>query len=227
VVEYVDTHYRTIPHRDSRGIDGLSMGGYGSMHLALKYPDVFSVVVAQSGNHDWSINWGIPEELTWEAGVTAFIDPQNWDEYREIGIAEQIWYSQAAAFAPNPDNPPFFLDKPHELVDGQPQVVPEVFQKMADKDNMRELDRYLSQSTRLNGIKIVHGKNDNVISIEQARVLSNKLTELDIDHVYEEHGGGHSFSSKRSLPFISEKLSFEMSTNVSTTTWGSIKDQAK
>ena len=231
VVEYIDTHYRTISHRDSRGIDGFSMGGFGSMHLALKYPDVFSVVVAQSGVHDWGFNWGIPEELTWEAGATAFVDPQNWDEFDKLMAAlslsnmKMMWYALAAAFAPNPDKPPFFLDKPHELVDGEAQIVDEVFQKMVEKDNMRELDRYLSQPIRLKGIMIRHGKADGVVSVEQARVLSNRLTELGIDHVYEEHEGGHIFSSKRSLPFLSEKLSFEMPTNISTVTWGSVKAQ--
>ena len=48
LVEHVDAHYRTIPHRNSRGITGFSMGGLGAMHLGLKFPDVFAVVVAQA-----------------------------------------------------------------------------------------------------------------------------------------------------------------------------------
>jgi enterochelin esterase-like enzyme len=52
LVNYVDAHYRTIAHRNSRGITGFSMGAHGSMHLALKFPDVFGAVVAQAGVYD-------------------------------------------------------------------------------------------------------------------------------------------------------------------------------
>ena len=51
LVDFIDRQYRTIPHRDSRGITGFSMGAYGSMHLSLKYPEVFGVVVAQAGTY--------------------------------------------------------------------------------------------------------------------------------------------------------------------------------
>ena len=43
IVEYVDTHYRTMPERESRGITGYSMGGGGAMHLGLTFPDVFQL----------------------------------------------------------------------------------------------------------------------------------------------------------------------------------------
>ena len=51
LVNFIDRQYRTISHRDSRGITGFSMGAYGSMHLSLKYPEVFSVAVAQAGTY--------------------------------------------------------------------------------------------------------------------------------------------------------------------------------
>jgi putative tributyrin esterase len=48
----VDRTWRTIasPHR--RAIAGLSMGGYGSLLLALKYPELFAAVGAVSGAFD-------------------------------------------------------------------------------------------------------------------------------------------------------------------------------
>jgi len=49
LVDHIDAHYRTIPDRTSRGITGESRGGMGAMHLALTFPEVFSVVVAQAG----------------------------------------------------------------------------------------------------------------------------------------------------------------------------------
>ena len=40
LIEQVDSTYRTIPERDSRGIMGCSMGGWGTWHLALSPPRV-------------------------------------------------------------------------------------------------------------------------------------------------------------------------------------------
>jgi pimeloyl-ACP methyl ester carboxylesterase len=42
LVAWVDGHYRTIPDRMSRGLAGHSMGGYGTMRIGMKHPEVFS-----------------------------------------------------------------------------------------------------------------------------------------------------------------------------------------
>jgi S-formylglutathione hydrolase FrmB len=49
LVARVDSAYRTVPDRAHRGIAGLSMGGYGAVSLALRYPDVWSAAVSHSG----------------------------------------------------------------------------------------------------------------------------------------------------------------------------------
>jgi putative tributyrin esterase len=46
---WVDSRYRTLPARASRGITGISMGGYGAVKTALKHPDLFDSVSALSG----------------------------------------------------------------------------------------------------------------------------------------------------------------------------------
>src|SRR6185295_12966275 len=48
LVAFVDKNYRTIPTRDARGLAGHSMGGYGTLRLAMKRPDVFSAIYALS-----------------------------------------------------------------------------------------------------------------------------------------------------------------------------------
>jgi len=53
LVTHLDTTRRTIPHREARVLEGFSMGGYGSMHLGLKHPEVFGAVRAMaSGRFD-------------------------------------------------------------------------------------------------------------------------------------------------------------------------------
>ncbi len=48
MVEYVDKNFRTIATRDSRGIGGHSMGGYGAIKMGMLFPEVFSSVYALS-----------------------------------------------------------------------------------------------------------------------------------------------------------------------------------
>jgi S-formylglutathione hydrolase FrmB len=42
LVAYIDSHYRTLARRESRGLAGHSMGGYGAIRIGMKRPDVFS-----------------------------------------------------------------------------------------------------------------------------------------------------------------------------------------
>jgi S-formylglutathione hydrolase FrmB len=50
LVAHVDSTYRTLADRRHRGVAGLSMGGYGAISLALRYPEVFSAAATHSGS---------------------------------------------------------------------------------------------------------------------------------------------------------------------------------
>ena len=153
------------------------------MHLALKFPDVFGAVVGQSG-------------------------PYNIDTFARPLLTHPDARGYYAAAFPNPDNPPDFFDYPYELINGQPQIIPELYQICVEIDVIHDVDRYLNQPVRLNGIKIVHGTADGLIPISQARGLDEKLTDLGIDHVYVKHSGGHDFIDEESLSFLSDYLLF-------------------
>ena len=45
---YVERHYRIRAGRRNRGVLGISMGGYGSLHLAFRHPELFGSVSAHS-----------------------------------------------------------------------------------------------------------------------------------------------------------------------------------
>ena len=47
LVTYIDAHYRTVPNRDSRGLVGHSMGGYGG-RIGMKHPEVFGSLYIMS-----------------------------------------------------------------------------------------------------------------------------------------------------------------------------------
>ena len=48
LVDYVDSHFRTIPQASSRALAGHGMGGSGALELALAHPGVFGSVFAMS-----------------------------------------------------------------------------------------------------------------------------------------------------------------------------------
>lgn len=56
LIPLIDKNYRTIADRKARAIEGFSMGGFGALKLAFKYPDLFCSVVS-----------GAPALLNWAA----------------------------------------------------------------------------------------------------------------------------------------------------------------
>ena len=46
LVPHIDATYRTIARPQARALEGMSMGGYGALHLGFKYPEVFGVISA-------------------------------------------------------------------------------------------------------------------------------------------------------------------------------------
>ncbi len=47
-IPYIDATYRTRKEKRYRGISGLSMGGYGALHMAMRNPDLFAACAAFS-----------------------------------------------------------------------------------------------------------------------------------------------------------------------------------
>ena len=214
LVGRVDTLFRTIPDRNSRGITGFSMGAYGSMHLALKYPEVFSVVVAQSGTYDFGDEW--VQLFAKTAGpFLALIDvfkvseERAWREFNKLPLPIRNGIAYLAAVASNPDKPPFYLDLPYEVVSILPprfRPVESVQQRIIENDIIHELDRASNRPTKLNAIKIVHGNQDEKAFIRQAEALVASMTDRGIAHEYEPHNLGHTFIAEKSLQFISDHL---------------------
>src|SRR5215469_12000536 len=64
VVDYVDQQYRTIAKRESRGLAGHSMGGHGTLKIAMFYPDRFGALYALS-----------PALLKLEIGTDSLLGP--------------------------------------------------------------------------------------------------------------------------------------------------------
>lgn len=94
-VPYIDQHYRTIAKRDFRGISGLSMGGYGALHLAMLHADIFGSVSAHSAVLLPKFPNPLPTEGRWGFYARilrhAFGSPLNaayWEKNSPLTLAE-------------------------------------------------------------------------------------------------------------------------------------------
>ena len=48
LISYMEKNYRAAKGRENRAIAGTSMGGYGALKIAMKYPERYAAVAAQS-----------------------------------------------------------------------------------------------------------------------------------------------------------------------------------
>jgi S-formylglutathione hydrolase FrmB len=207
IVGFVDANYRTIPHRDSRGIWGHSMGATGALHLALLYPEVFSAVTASAGFYDFSLP-GFRSD--WMEGIPAAL-AADWDTYGGLGIFQQDFLVWSAATIPDPDNPPFFIDVPYVEVDGviqepSPGAWDAVWDQVSMKDAMHDLQRYMEGDVRLRFIGFFAGPEDPFFRIDQPRAFDARLTELGIEHTYIEDDLGHFHRIDQALPLLSQNV---------------------
>ena len=85
---YIDAHYRTVADRKARAITGLSMGGHGSLYIAIRHKDIFGAAGSMSGGVDFRPfpdNWDIKKYL----GDYA-THPDNWDKNVVINLVDAL-----------------------------------------------------------------------------------------------------------------------------------------
>lgn len=112
LVSFVDSHYPTIASRNGRAITGLSMGGHGAMHTAMRHPDVFGAVGSTSGGVDFRPfpqNWDIKEVLGEMAA-----NKQTWDDHVVVNLIQNIENRQLAIIFDCGESD-FFLEVNKEL----------------------------------------------------------------------------------------------------------------
>ncbi len=206
LVAYMDSHYRTIPNRMSRGLGGHSMGGYGALRIGMKRPDVFSVLYLMSSCClNATLNPRV-EQMTTAATVTT--REQAEEESKKPGFGISVTLAEAAAWSPNPKNPPLYYDLP--VKDGKPQ--PEVIAKWAANAPLAMVSQYVPSLKKYKAIAMEIGTKDSLYRTNKE--LDALLTNLGVAHGYEEYDGDHTNRvferiEQDTLPFFSKELSFE------------------
>ncbi len=225
VVGYVDSHYRTIARVESRGLSGHSMGGFGSLNIAMLHPDVFGAVYSLSpglfdekglaNSQMFNLEYSIHTFLNGEKAVLA----QPEDAQPEAALSMQDYFSTAygLAFAPEPQKPPFYFDYPFSEANGQLVRDDAVWKRWeSGYGNIHEkVIQYKDNLLKLKGIVVDYGTHDQYVWIPAGCVyFDQQLTAAGIPHEMAVHDGDHqSQLSKRvlehMLPFFSKLLAGE------------------
>jgi enterochelin esterase-like enzyme len=221
LVSYIDNHYRTIPDRMSRGLGGHSMGGYGTVRIGMKRPDVFSSLYIMSAcclltNPYAQANRGaapVATEAPTQTGQrgtgergTGQRGTGQRGQGRGNGFAN-VGSAQAAAWASNPNNPPKYFDLP--MKDGA--VEPLIAAKYMANSPLVMIDQYVTNLKKYHAIMGDVGTQDTLAASN--RQMDEVFTSFGIKHTFETYEGDHTNHVKdrfeqKVLPFFSNNLSF-------------------
>ncbi len=154
LVAYIDAHYRTIPKRTSRGLGGHSMGGYGAARIGMKHSDVFGAVYIMSPCCLMPRAAG-PANPANEAALEAVKTAADSAKL-PFGLRTQL--ASAAAWSPNPKNPPLYLDLPTK----NGVVQEEVIAKWTANSPLAFIDQYVRNLRQYKAIGIDVGDQDGL-----------------------------------------------------------------
>jgi S-formylglutathione hydrolase FrmB len=205
VVAYVDSHYRTIAARESRGLVGHSMGGYGATRLGMKHPEVFASLYIMSPCC-LSPRDAITPGGTGSATAADFATVKTPADSAKLPFGLRAQLAVASAWSPNPNNPPLYVDLPT----GENQAM--VLAKWAANAPLAFVDQHIQDLRRYRAIAMDVGDQDGL------RVDTDKLHSIlesyGVANSLQIYPGTHTSDvafrfQDFVLPFFSMNLSFE------------------
>lgn len=201
VVSYIDAHYRTLPNRESRGLVGHSMGGYGATRIGMKHADVFGSLYIMSP-------CCLSPRPAPDADMAKTLEEvRTPEDSAKLPFFARATLASAAAWSPNPNNPPLFIDLPTKNGEAQPDVLA----KWTANSPLAFIDQYIGNLRRYRAISIDVGDQDG-LRIDTAK-LHDVLDQYKIASSFEEYSGTHTSAvadrfQNHVMKFFSENLCF-------------------
>jgi enterochelin esterase-like enzyme len=204
LVAYMDAHYRTIANRASRGLAGHSMGGYGTSRIGMKHADVFGALYMMS---PCCLSPRDPGQFD-PKNSAAVESVASLDAATKLGWGQRAQLASAAAWSPNPKNPPLYLDLPTK--DGA--VRADIVAKWAANAPLAFVDQYVANLRRYRAISIDVGDKDGLRF--DAQKLHEVLDRYGIANAFEIYSGDHTSAvaarfQDHVIPFFSQNLVFD------------------
>ena len=201
VVVYIDSHYRTIAKRTSRGLVGHSMGGYGASRIGMKHSDVFGSLYIMSPCC-LSPMGARPTDPATEKALEAVKTPAD-SANLPWGLRAQL--ASAAAWSPDPKKPPLYLDLPAKNGVADTDVVA----KWAANAPLAFVDQYIGNLRRYRAIAIDVGDQDGLRT--DVGKLHEVLDTYGIANTLEVYQGTHTSAvavrfQNHVMPFFSKNL---------------------
>jgi enterochelin esterase-like enzyme len=203
LVAYIDAHYRTIAERTSRGLVGHSMGGYGATRIGMKHSDVFGSLYIMSPCCLSARPAGPPNPEI----EKALAEVKTPEDSAKLQFFARAQLASAAAWSPNPKNPPLYLDLP--VKDGVTQA--DVLAKWAGNAPLAFIDQYIGNLRRYRAIAMDVGDQDGLKT--DTTKLHDVLDKYGIANGFEVYEGTHTSAvadrfQNHVLPFFSKNLCF-------------------
>lgn len=185
-VPYIDANYRTLPRRESRGLVGDYIGGYGALLYGMHHPEVFGSVYAM---HPVGTGSGVQIMDTrpdWDLLANA----KSLDDVKKDGFTP-LFTSIFQAHLPNPDKPPLFIDLPAHKVGGQLVIDTAVTARLRNHFFIESMvPQYADNLKSLLGLKFDWPRSDGIEDhIYANQALTHKMNEFGIVHEAEEYNG--------------------------------------
>lgn len=180
LVEYIDSHYRTLAKRESRGLAGHSMGGYGVLRIGMHYPEVYS------GIYSMSPCCLAPATNPSEELMAQAAEVDTDEELAATNRGVRTIMASAAAWSPNPQNPPMYYDLPIE----NGELNEDVLAMWIANAPLVTVHQHIPALKSFNAISMDIGNED--FGLEPgASAFSGILEQYGIDHEYEIYEGDH------------------------------------
>src|SRR5438270_8429213 len=130
------------------------MDGYGTVRIGMKHPEVFSSLYALSPC------CMAPSPASGGRGMTRAEAIQSPAEVEKADFGTKAALASAAAWSPNPKNPPLYFDLPSK--NGEPQ--PAIAAKWAANAPLAMIDQYISNVKRFHALAFDAGAQDTAIA---------------------------------------------------------------
>ncbi|WP_339740848.1 alpha/beta hydrolase-fold protein [uncultured Maricaulis sp.] len=213
LLEFVEGEYG-CGGAGKRGIFGKSSGGYGAMMHALMHPDIWSAAACHSGDMGFDLMFASDFAFTLrriakhggtiESFMTAFesaAKPAGDDIHALMILA------MAASYDPDPEA---YLGIRLPVTMDTCEMDPVAWERWKKSDPLELVETRGPGLKSMKALYIDCGDVDQYNLLYGARRMSRRLTEMGIQHVYEEFPDDHSSVDYRmdvSLPILSKALS--------------------
>ncbi|MHB2025062.1 MAG: alpha/beta hydrolase [Elusimicrobiota bacterium] len=239
IIPFVDQKFRTLAGREHRGCFGKSSGGYGAILHGMKYAKYWGAIANHSGDayfdfvywNDWANTLNELAKHRRPKRAAGAYDARRESGRKGLGLGQDdgrirrflasIWKKEkisgaeghaimnicmAATYDPDPKAPLGFR-VPFNLESGE--AIAERWRRWRARDPINLVAKFRDNLKSLRGIYLDCGWRDQYNIHYGMRILSRRLSNAGIRHVYQEFDDDHSdvdYRMDASLPFLYKAL---------------------